>query len=173
MSITYWQEKCGHLGHLLSQAEEKNTRLHDLEQSCERLADTHQKQLDASVRARERLEHKLKEQGCRLHQLSEDHSHCEDLLHELGERASRAESRLSKISELCDLDEDGVMIKQISDLATPSPTSRHIKNERDSALLRLDSISAALADPHNNPLAAIRRILAGGVETHALKSDGG
>ena len=29
---------------------------------------------------------------------------------------------------------------------------------------RLDSISAALADPHNNPLAAIRRILAGGVE---------
>jgi hypothetical protein len=31
-----------------------------------------------------------------LHQLSEDHSHCEDLLHELGARASSAESRLAE-----------------------------------------------------------------------------
>jgi hypothetical protein len=30
----------------------------------------------------------------KLHQLSEDHSHCEDLLNELGARASSAESRL-------------------------------------------------------------------------------
>jgi len=31
----------------------------------------------------------------RLHQVSEDHSHCEELLHELGARASTAEGRLS------------------------------------------------------------------------------
>jgi hypothetical protein len=30
----------------------------------------------------------------KLHQLSEDHSHCEGLLHELGERVYRAENRL-------------------------------------------------------------------------------
>ena len=36
---------------------------------------------------------------CKLHQLSEDHSHCEDLLHELGARASAAESRLHKLME--------------------------------------------------------------------------
>jgi hypothetical protein len=36
----------------------------------------------------------------RLHQLSEDHSHCEDLLHELGARASSAESRLDAIRKL-------------------------------------------------------------------------
>jgi chromosome segregation ATPase len=33
----------------------------------------------------------------RLHQLSEDHSHCEDLLHELGARASSAENRLHSV----------------------------------------------------------------------------
>jgi hypothetical protein len=33
----------------------------------------------------------------RLHQLSEDHSHCEDLLHELGARASSAETRLHSV----------------------------------------------------------------------------
>jgi chromosome segregation ATPase len=35
----------------------------------------------------------------RLHQLSEDHSHCEDLLHELGARASSAENRLAEHEE--------------------------------------------------------------------------
>lgn len=38
----------------------------------------------------------------RLHQLSEDHSHCEGLLHELGERASRAESRLDSARRYCE-----------------------------------------------------------------------
>jgi hypothetical protein len=33
----------------------------------------------------------------KLHQLSEDHSHCEDLLNELGARASSAESRLHSV----------------------------------------------------------------------------
>jgi hypothetical protein len=39
----------------------------------------------------------IKSLESRLHQLSEDHSHCEDLLHELGARASSAESRLHSV----------------------------------------------------------------------------
>lgn len=38
----------------------------------------------------------------RLHQLSEDHSHCEDVKHELGERVSRAESRLEECHKIFD-----------------------------------------------------------------------
>jgi hypothetical protein len=41
------------------------------------------------------LTEKILELESKLHQLSEDHSHCEDLLHELGARASSAETRLS------------------------------------------------------------------------------
>lgn len=44
-----------------------------------------------------RMNEILLETESRLHQLSEDHSHCEDLKHELGERASRAEGRLDKV----------------------------------------------------------------------------
>jgi len=43
---------------------------------------------------------RIHELASRLHQLSEDHSHCEDLLHELGERSSRAEGRLGSIHRL-------------------------------------------------------------------------
>jgi hypothetical protein len=43
---------------------------------------------------------RISELESKLHQLSEDHSHCEDLLHELGARASSAESRLDRYETL-------------------------------------------------------------------------
>jgi predicted nuclease with TOPRIM domain len=48
----------------------------------------------------------------RLHQLSEDHSHCEDLLHELGARASSAENRLDAIRRW-HADHDEAMFRDI------------------------------------------------------------
>jgi hypothetical protein len=48
--------------------------------------------LDAKYREELRAQYES-----RLHQLSEDHSHCEDLLNELGARASSAETRLHSV----------------------------------------------------------------------------
>jgi DNA repair exonuclease SbcCD ATPase subunit len=100
-----------------------------------------------------------------LHQLSEDHSHCEDLLHELGARASSAESRLAeqlKINEqhardilsqgdeierlesrlAADLKELDQFQKELLDEAGKKIAARE---ERNAALDRLDTAQKTLA----------------------------
>src|SRR5688572_20989004 len=68
--------------------------------------------LDKICDERDRAHSKVDDLESRLHQLSEDHSHCEDLLHELGERASRAEDRLRTLAigivgaRMCHVEED-------------------------------------------------------------------
>jgi DNA repair exonuclease SbcCD ATPase subunit len=118
--------------------------------------------------ARELLDMAIAERDAalsKLHQLSEDHSHCEDLLHELGARASSAESRLAeqlKINEqhardilsqgdeierlesrlAADLKELDQFQKELLDEAGKKIAARE---ERNAALDRLDTAQKTLA----------------------------
>jgi hypothetical protein len=61
----------------------------------------------------------------RLHQLSEDHSHCEDLLHELGARASSAENRLDAVQAQL----DAVMLEYCAGDMTPEQIENWAKSQ--------------------------------------------
>jgi uncharacterized coiled-coil protein SlyX len=61
----------------------------------------------------------------RLHQLSEDHSHCEDLLNELGARASSAESRLDAVQAQL----DAVMLEYCAGDMTPEQIENWAKSQ--------------------------------------------
>jgi hypothetical protein len=56
--------------------------------------ETVRRERDQALYGEQDMEKQRDDALSRLHQLSEDHSHCEDLKHDLGERASRAEGRL-------------------------------------------------------------------------------
>jgi len=107
----------------------------------------------ARMAAKERDELLLK-----LHKLSEDHSHCEDDKHELGRRASDAESKLRSVeaerdaAKECERERDELR----GLVASPAVCQKHgwrgspcALCERDDALRRLGAIRKKCEDEQN------------------------
>lgn len=83
----------------------------------------------------------------KLHQLSEDHSHCEGLLHELGERASRAESRLRTLA-----------------IGIVGARMAHVEEDYSEAYHLLYSAARALSDDPHEPWKAVDALADGAIE---------
>lgn len=93
------------------------------------------------------LQNQLDSAHSRLHQLSEDHSHCEGLLHELGERASRAESRLRTLA-----------------IGIVGARMAHVEEDYSEAYHLLYSAARALSDDPHEPWKAVDALADGAIE---------